>query len=69
MLCCRLAIQEKPFAAPLRLIAAGLELHSAPLAPPPYKHEGGACIPITPGTDTHSTAAAQGILRTAHLPA
>ena len=56
----RLAIQDKPFAAPLRLIAAGLELHSAPLAPPPYKHQGGACIPLTPATDVHSTAAAQG---------
>lgn len=58
--CCRLAIQDKPFAAPLRLIAAGLDLHSLPLAPPPFKQEGLTCVPILPGTDTHSTAAAQG---------
>ena len=58
--CCRLAIQEKPFAAPLRLIAAGLSLHSPFLAPPPYKYEGSTCVPRVPGSDTHSTAAAQG---------
>ncbi|KAL0052476.1 hypothetical protein WJX82_002806 [Trebouxia sp. C0006] len=56
----RLAIQEKPFAAPLRLIAAGLDLHSLPLAPPPFKQEGLTCVPILPGIDTHSTAATQG---------
>ncbi len=61
--CCRLAIQDKPFAAPLRLIAAGLDLHSLPLAPPPFKQEGLTCVPILPGTDTHSTAAAQGGFR------
>ena len=61
----RLAIQEQPFAAPLRLIAAGLKLHTPPLALPPFKHgvEGGqACQPLEPGTDTHSTAAAHGKL-------
>jgi len=58
--CCRLVIQDKPFAAPLRLIAAGLDLHSLPLAPPPFKQQGLTCVPILPGTDTHSTAAAQG---------
>lgn len=67
MLCHRLAIQEKPFAAPLRLIAAGLNLHSVPLAPPPYKHEGPDCIPITLGEDTHGTAAAQGTYITSLL--
>lgn len=64
---CRLAIQDKPFAAPLRLIAAGLELHGAPLAPPPYKHQDGACVPLTPATDVHSTAAAQGAVLAAWL--
>ena len=59
--CCRLVLQEKPFAAPLRLIAAGLDLHSLPLAPPPFKQEGSTCVPVVPGTDTHSTAAAQGV--------
>ena len=63
---CRLAIQDKPFAAPLRLIAAGLDLHSLPLAPPPFKQEGLTCVPILPGTDTHSTAAAQGGFRVQH---
>lgn len=58
----RLAIQDKPFAAPLRLIAAGLDLHSLPLAPPPFKQEGLTCVPILLGTDTHSTAAAQALM-------
>ena len=56
----RLAIQEQPFAAPLRLIAAGLKLHDPPLAMPPYQLEGASHQALAPGSKAHSTADAQG---------
>ena len=41
---CSLVVHDKSLAAPLRLIWAGLDLHSPPFAPPPYSVEGAASL-------------------------
>ncbi len=39
---CSLVVHDESLAAPLRLIWAGLDLHTPPFAPPPYSVEGAA---------------------------
>lgn len=66
---CRLVLHDDSLAAPLRLIAAGLELHAEPFPPPPFGIEpAGSIRALRAGYSTSKGRGAGLTSRTSSIP-